>query len=176
MRKKKTVGAFENPTTHSGSGRIDGWAVPLRYCGGRFPGQWETGLGLRCCVGRTRRGLTSHRRSNGIIWSLTWIRPSLAAAPPSVIVLTKMPSFSSPASAPTPTPMMLRPILPILWSIQRGKCPSSQHVFPARDRPRRPLGRHLRCVGRSCWRKTCCTLDGNINSCSGEGEGGGSAG
>lgn len=35
--------------------------------------------------------------------------PSFWAAPLSVIVLMKMPSFSSPASAPTPIPMMLRP-------------------------------------------------------------------
>ena len=43
-------------------------------------------------------GLTS------IIWSLTLILPSLSAAPLGVIVLMKMPSFSKPASAPTPMP------------------------------------------------------------------------
>lgn len=35
--------------------------------------------------------------------------PSCCAAPPSVKVLMKMPSFSRPASAPTPMPMMLSP-------------------------------------------------------------------
>lgn len=35
--------------------------------------------------------------------------PSRSAAPPSMTVLTKMPSFSKPASAPTPIPMMLMP-------------------------------------------------------------------
>ena len=40
--------------------------------------------------------------STSIIWSFTWIRPSRAAAPFSVMVLTKMPSFSKPESAPTP--------------------------------------------------------------------------
>jgi len=35
--------------------------------------------------------------------------PSLWAAPPSVNVFMKMPSFSRPASAPTPIPMILRP-------------------------------------------------------------------
>ena len=35
--------------------------------------------------------------------------PSRAAAPPSVNVLMNIPSFSSPASAPTPIPMILRP-------------------------------------------------------------------
>lgn len=35
--------------------------------------------------------------------------PSFAAAPAGVIVLTKMPSFSIPASAPTPMPMILKP-------------------------------------------------------------------
>lgn len=35
--------------------------------------------------------------------------PSLSAAPPSVTVLTNIPSFSRPASAPTPIPMMLMP-------------------------------------------------------------------
>lgn len=34
---------------------------------------------------------------------------SLSAAPPSMTVLTKMPSFSRPASAPTPIPMILIP-------------------------------------------------------------------
>lgn len=36
-------------------------------------------------------------------------RPSFSAAPFSVIVFTKMPSFSKPWSAPTPIPMMLIP-------------------------------------------------------------------
>jgi len=36
-------------------------------------------------------------------------RPSRWAAPPMVNVLMKMPSFSRPASAPTPIPIMLRP-------------------------------------------------------------------
>jgi len=42
-------------------------------------------------------------------------RPSLWAAPPSVSVLIKIPSFSKPASAPTPMPMILspRPSLPV---------------------------------------------------------------
>lgn len=35
--------------------------------------------------------------------------PSLCAAPPSVTVFTKMPSFSRPMSAPAPIPMMLMP-------------------------------------------------------------------
>lgn len=35
--------------------------------------------------------------------------PSLWAAPPSVTVFTKMPSFSSPMSAPAPIPMILMP-------------------------------------------------------------------
>lgn len=35
--------------------------------------------------------------------------PSRWAAPPSVTVLTKMPSFSRPMSAPAPMPMMLMP-------------------------------------------------------------------
>ena len=35
--------------------------------------------------------------------------PSRSAAPPGVRVLMKMPSFSRPASAPTPIPMMLSP-------------------------------------------------------------------
>ena len=42
-----------------------------------------------------------------IIWSLTWILPSLWAAPLGVIVLINIPSFSNPASAPTPIPKHL---------------------------------------------------------------------
>ena len=38
-----------------------------------------------------------------------WYLPSRWAAPPSVTVLTKMPSFSRPMSAPAPMPMMLMP-------------------------------------------------------------------
>lgn len=47
------------------------------------------------------------------LWDVQWECSShllsLSAAPPSMTVLTKIPSFSRPASAPTPIPMMLIP-------------------------------------------------------------------
>jgi len=51
--------------------------------------------------------------------------PSRAAAPPSVNVLMNIPSFSSPASAPTPIPMMLRP---------RPSLPTRYHSSTVTDR------------------------------------------
>ena len=60
-------------------------------------------------------------RSRECVWSVGYNRikwrqdgwtgylPSLCAAPPSVTVLTKIPSFSRPISAPAPIPMILIP-------------------------------------------------------------------
>ena len=80
---------------------------------GRFPGQWETGLGRRCCVGRTRRRLASHRRATARPLGLFGRWPEFARLWQPLrhtwLFLTKMPSFYSPASALTPMLMILRP-------------------------------------------------------------------
>lgn len=50
------------------------------------------------------------------------MRLSRAAAPPSVIVLTKMPSFSNPASAPTPIPVRKNVVPFSRLSLKSLKC------------------------------------------------------
>lgn len=58
----------------------------------------SSGVNMQYCLSKTRLW-------NGVSEYL----PSLCAAPPSVTVFTKMPSFSRPMSAPAPIPMMLMP-------------------------------------------------------------------
>lgn len=54
--------------------------------------------------------------------------PSLWAAPPSVTVLTKIPSFSRPMSAPAPMPMILIP-RPSLSEPRRDKNTATQYRY-----------------------------------------------
>lgn len=63
-------------------------------------------------------------------WStrMTTHLPSRSAAPPSMTVFTKMPSFSRPASAPTPIPMILIPRPSSSANTQSGRLNKGKHV------------------------------------------------